>query len=166
MQNANTLFAVMRSRGEKGQPVERLYRMLFNQELYLRAYAKLYPNRGAMTPGATLETADEMSLEKVNSIIEAIRHERYSWTPVKRTYIKKANGKLRPLGLPTWSDKLLQEVIRSILEPFYEPQFSPHSHGFRPQRGCHTALMEVQHTWTGTKWIIEGDISSFFDRTS
>jgi hypothetical protein len=102
MQNANTIFAVMRSRGEKGQPVERLYRMLFNQELYLRAYAKLYPNQGAMTPGATLETADEMSLEKANSIIEAIRHERYSWTPVKRTYIKKANGKLRPLGLPMW----------------------------------------------------------------
>ena len=158
MQNADILFAVMRSRGEKGQPVERLYRLLFNQELYLRAYAKLYPNKGSMTPGATPETIDEMSLKKIDSIIEAIKFERYQWTPVRRTYIKKANGKLRPLGLPTWSDKLLQEVIRSILEAYYEPQFSPNSHGFRPHKGCHTALIDVRNTWTGTRWIIEGDI--------
>jgi len=163
MQNADILFAVMRSRGEKGQPVERLYRLLFNQELYLRAYAKLYPNKGSMTPGATPETIDEMSLKKIDSIIEAIKCERYQWTPVRRTYIKKANGKLRPLGLPTWSDKLLQEVIRSILEAYYEPQFSPNSHGFRPHKGCHTALIDVRNTWTGTRWIIEGDISSYFD---
>ncbi len=163
MQNANTLFAVMRTCGEKGQPVKRLYRMLFNRELYLQAYAKLYSNEGAMTPGVTPETADEMSLKKIDNIIESVKFERYRWTPVRRTYIKKANGKLRPLGLPTWSDKLLQEVIRSILEAYYEPQFSPHSHGFRPNKGCHTALMEVHKTWTGTKWIIEGDISSYFD---
>jgi group II intron reverse transcriptase/maturase len=163
MQNANTLFAVMRTCGEKGQTVKRLYRMLFNRELYLQAYAKLYSNEGAMTPGVTPETADEMSLKKIDNIIESVKFERYRWTPVRRTYIKKANGKLRPLGLPTWSDKLLQEVIRSILEAYYEPQFSPHSHGFRPNKGCHTALMEVHKTWTGTKWIIEGDISSYFD---
>lgn len=99
MQNANTLFAVMRTRGEKGQPVERLYRMLFNQELYLQAYAKLYSNQGAMTPGTTLETVDEMSLEKINSIIEAIKHERYRWTPVKRTYIKKSQWKTAAAGV-------------------------------------------------------------------
>jgi group II intron reverse transcriptase/maturase len=163
MQNANTIFAVMQERGEKGQPVERLYRMLFNQALYMQAYAKLYPNKGAMTPGATPETVDGMSMDKIDNIIEAIRYERYQWTPVRRTYIKKSNGKLRPLGLPTWSDKLLMEVIHSILEAYYEPQFSKHSHGFRIGRGCHTALMEVQKTWTGVKWIIEGDISAYFD---
>lgn len=163
MQNANTIYAVMQERGKKGQPVERLYRMLFNKELYLQAYAKLYPNKGAMTPGVTPETADGMSMEKIDSIIEAIKYERYQWTPVRRTYIKKANGKQRPLGLPTWSDKLLQEVIRFILEAYYEPQFSDFSHGFRPGRGCHTALVKVQKTWTGVKWIIEGDISSYFD---
>lgn len=162
MQNTNSLFAVMQERGRKGQPVERLYRMLYNPELYLKAYAKLYPNKGAMTPGATPETVDGMSLGKINNIIEAIRYERYQWTPVRRTYIKKANGKLRPLGLPTWSDKLLQEVIRSILDAYYEPQFSKHSHGFRPGLGCHTALIEVR-TWSGTKWFIEGDISQYFD---
>ncbi len=163
MQNANTIFAVMQERGTKGQPVERLYRMLFNKTLYLQAYAKLYPNKGAMTPGATPETVDGMSTGKIDNIIEAIKYERYQWTPVRRTYIKKANGKLRPLGLPTWSDKLLMEVIRSILEAYYEPQFSKHSHGFRTGRGCHTALMEIQKTWTGVKWIIEGDISAYFD---
>ncbi|MFO7528879.1 MAG: reverse transcriptase/maturase family protein, partial [Marinobacter sp.] len=117
-------------------------------------------------PGVTPETADGMSTDKIDSIIEAIKYERYQWKPVKRTYIKKTNGKLRPLGLPTWSDKLLQEVIRSILDAYYDPQFSEHSHGFRQSRGCHTALQELQHTWRGTKWIIEGDITDCFDRTS
>jgi len=162
MQNADTIFAVMQERGRKGQSVERLYRMLFNPVLYLKAYAKLYPNKGAMTPGVTPETVDGMSRGKIENIIKALRSESYQWTPVRRVSIKKANGKLRPLGLPTWSDKLLQEVIRSILEAYYEPQFSKHSHGFRPGLGCHTALIEVR-TWTGTKWFIEGDISQYFD---
>ena len=162
MQNANTIFAVMQERGKKGQPVERLYRMLFNPDLYLKAYARLYSNQGAMTPGVTPETADGMSMEKINKIIKALRAERYQWTPVRRVFIKKANGKLRPLGLPTWSDKLLQEVIRSLLEAYYEPQFSRHAHGFRPDLGCHTALIEIR-SWTGTKWFIEGDISQCFD---
>ena len=116
-----------------------------------------------MTPGATTETVDAMSLAKIDDIIEAIRQERYHWTPVRRTYIPKSQGK-RPLGLPTWSDKLLQEVIRQLLEAYYEPQFSPYSHGFRPGRGCHTALREIQQ-WHGTKWFIEGDICSYFDHT-
>lgn len=162
MQSADTILAVMQERGKKGQSVERLYRMLYNPELYLKAYAKLYPNKGAMTPGVTPETVDGMSLKKIQNIIAALRDEKYDWTPVRRVHIKKANGKLRPLGLPTWSDKLLQEVIRSLLEAYYEPQFSKRSHGFRPGLGCHTALIEVR-TWTGTKWFIEGDISQYFE---
>ena len=136
---------------------------MYNPDLYLRAYAHIYRNDGAMTQGVTEETADGMALEKIGSIIEALRYERYRWTPVRRVNIPKKNGKTRPLGIPTWSDRLVQEVIRMILEAYYEPQFSEHSHGFRPERGCHTALSEMTRTWTGTKWFIEGDIKGCFD---
>src|SRR5437879_6920009 len=116
-----------------------------------------------MTPGVTRETVDGMNLGKIEAIIDALRRERYRWTPVRRTYIeKKGSSKKRPLGLPTWSDKLLQEVLRLILEAYYEPQFSDRSHGFRPGRGCHTALQDVAETWTGTTWFVEGDISDCF----
>ncbi|HMA35902.1 MAG TPA: reverse transcriptase domain-containing protein [Chloroflexia bacterium] len=163
MREADTILEVIRERGRQGLPLERVYRLLFNQELYLRAYARLYRNKGAMTPGSTPETVDGMTLGKIAALIDALRQERYRWTPVRRTQIPKANGKLRPLGLPSWSDKLLQEVMRSLLEAYYEPQFSNHSHGFRPGRGCHTALNTVQQTWTGTRWFIEGDIAQYYD---
>jgi group II intron reverse transcriptase/maturase len=116
-----------------------------------------------MTPGADGETVDDMSLGKIGRIIDALRHERYRFSPVRRVYIEKKNGKLRPLGLPSWSDKLVGEVIRLLLEAYYEPQFSDRSHGFRPRRGCHTALTEVAVAWTGTTWFIEGDIARCFD---
>ena len=164
MRTAKTILNIIRKRGQRGLPVENIYRLLYNPNLYLRAYAKLNSNAGAMTPGVTSETVDGMSLDKINTIIEALRYERYRWTPVRRTYIPKKNGKLRPLGMPSWSDKLLQEVIRSILEAYYEPQFSQHSHGFRPHRGCHTALKEITQKGRATKWFIEGDISACFDR--
>ena len=166
MREADTILEVIRERGRHGLPLERVYRLLFNQELYLRAYARLYRNKGAMTPGSTPETVDGMMLGKIEALINALRQERYRWTPVRRTHIPKGNGKTRPLGLPSWSDKLLQEVIRSLLEAYYEPQFSDHSHGFRPGRGCHTALQAVQRTWTGTRWFIEGDIAQYFDQAS
>ncbi|MEV0169311.1 IS1634 family transposase [Nonomuraea fuscirosea] len=154
MQTAAALLEIIHERGKKGLPLERLYRHLFNPELYLRAYGKIYRNDGAMTSGASPETVDGMSLKKIQAIIEALRHERYRWTPVRRIYIdKKDLSKKRPLGWPTWSDKLLQEVIRSLLEAYYEPQFSGRSHRFRPGRGCHTALREVQRQWCGTVWF-------------
>ncbi|MPZ71475.1 MAG: maturase, partial [Actinobacteria bacterium] len=166
MQTAEALLEIIHERGKKGLPLERLYRHLFNPELYLRAYGKIYRNDGALTPGATGETVDGMSLRKIQAIIDALRYERYRWSPARRVYIDKkgAPGKYRPLGLPSWSDKLLQEVIRSLLEAYYEPQFSSRSHGYRPDRGCHTALREVYDSWRGTAWFIEGDISQCFDR--
>jgi len=111
-----------------------------------------------------METVDAMSLAKIEAIIAALRHERYRWPPVRRVYIaKKHSTQKRPLGRPTWADKLLQEVIRLILEAYYDPPFSPHSHGFRPGRGCHTARGEITKRWKGVKWCIEGDISQCFD---
>jgi group II intron reverse transcriptase/maturase len=115
-----------------------------------------------MTPGADGETADGMSLAGIGRIIGALRHERYRFQPARRVYIPKKNGKLRPLGLPSWSDKIVGEVIRLLLEAYYEPRFSGRSHGFRPGRGCHTALTEVARTWTGATWFIESDISDCF----
>jgi len=115
-----------------------------------------------MTKGVTDETVDGMSVEKIDRMIELLREEKYQWKPARREYIPKKNGKKRPLGIPTWGDKLLQEVMRQILEAYYEPQFSEHSHGFRPNKGCHTALQEIQ-IWKGTRWFIEGDIAKYFD---
>ncbi len=163
MQSAATVLDVLRDRGRRGLPCDELYRQLFNPHLYLLAYGRLYSNDGAMTPGADGETVDDMSLGKIGRIIDALRCERYRFAPVRRVYIEKKNGKLRPLGLPSWSDKLVGEVIRLLLEAYYEPQFSGRSHGFRPGRGCHTALTEVAVSWTGTTWFIEGDISDCLD---
>ncbi len=139
--------------------------MLKCKELYLQAYGKLYANQGALTPGTDPEdTVDGMSLKRIDAIIERLDKGCYEWKPSRRTYIgKKRSHKKRPLGMPTWSDKLLQEVMRMILEAYYEPQFRGSSHGFRPNRGCHTALKDINRTWTGTKWFIETDIKGCFD---
>jgi retron-type reverse transcriptase len=163
MRRADTVLGIIRDRGRRGLPLEDLYRQLYNPDLYLRAYGRLYANKGAMTPGVNGETVDGMTMAKITAIIADLRRERYRWTPVKRTYIPKKNGKVRPLGLPSWSDKLLGEVIRSILDAYYDPQFSRHSHGFRPGRGCHTALQEVEAGWKGTRWFVEGDVRACFD---
>jgi len=162
MQKAEVVLGVLRERGRKGLPLTQLYRQMFNRELYLLAYGNIYSNQGAMTPGASEETADGMSEEKINQITGLMRNERYRFSPARRVYIPKKNGKLRPLGLPSWSDKLVGEVVRLLLEAYYEPVFSDRSHGFRKRRGCHTALREINDTWTGTTWFIEGDISDCF----
>lgn len=154
---------IFADRGSRGLPLERLYRELYSPDLFLMAYAKIRANDGAMTPGVTEETVDGMSVAKIHRIIETLRDGTFVWSPTRRTYIPKKNGKLRPLGLPTWTDKLLQEVIRLILEAYYEPQFLDCSHGFRPGRGCHTALTQVQSRFTGATWFIEGDIKGCFD---
>jgi len=163
MRDAETVLAVIQERGKRGLPLDDLYRQLFNPDLYLRGYGRLARNKGALTQGITKETVDGMSQHVIEQIIEALRFERFRWMPTRRVYIPKKNGKKRPLGMPVWTDKLVQEVMRSLLEAYYEPQFSAHSHGFRPGRGCHTALTEIRKGWTGVKWFIEGDIKGCFD---
>jgi group II intron reverse transcriptase/maturase len=132
--------------------------------MFLAAYGKLYVNTGSMTEGTDpTDTIDGMSLSRIDATIEALATGTFKWKPARRVYIPKANGKKRPLGIPGWTDKMVQEVIRKILEAYYEPQFSKHSHGFRPGKGCHTALHEIASTWRGTRWFIEGDIKGCFD---
>ena len=100
MRSAETVLAAHQDRGSKGLPLERVYKHLFDPELYLTAYGKIYRNAGATTRGSTDETVDGMSLQEVHDIIKLLRQERYRWTPVRRTEIPKANGRKRPLGIP------------------------------------------------------------------
>ena len=162
VQIADTILKAIEAKGRQALPLENIYRHLYNPDLFLRAYGRIAQNAGATTQGITNETADGMSMEKINTLIEQFRCERYQWTPVKRTYVPKKNGKRRPLGIPIWSDRLVQEVMRSILEAYYEPQFSDLSHGFRINRGCHSALRAVLR-WKDVEWFIEGDIKECFD---
>lgn len=141
----------------------RLYRYLLRPDIYYVAYQHLYSNKGAGTKGVTDDTADGFSEIYIENIIEALKNEMYQPKPVRRTYIKKSNGKMRPLGLPVFTDKLIQEAIRMILEAIYEPIFSDYSHGFRPVRSCHTALAQIKKEFTGARWFIEGDIKGCFD---
>ena len=141
----------------------RLYRYLLRPDIYYVAYQHLYSNKGAGTKGVTDDTADGFSEIYIENIIDALKNEMYQPKPVRRTYIKKSNGKMRPLGLPVFTDKLIQEAIRMILEAIYEPIFSDYSHGFRPSRSCHTALAQIKKEFTGARWFIEGDIKGCFD---
>ena len=136
---------------------------MLRPDIYYIAYQHLYSNNGAATKGVDEDTADGFSEEYVTRIIDALRSETYRPKPVRRTYIQKSNGKMRPLGLPTFTDKLVQEVMRMILEAVYEPVFSNYSHGFRPGRSCHTALSQLSHEFIGAKWFVEGDIKGCFD---
>lgn len=148
---------------DAGYKYERLYRQLYNQEMYLRAYQNIYAKEGNMTKGADGKNIDGMSLKRIDKIINSLKDESYQPIPAKRVYIPKKNGKKRPLGIPSFEDKLLQEVVRMILESIYESSFEETSHGFRPNRSCHTALIKIQTTFTAAKWFIEGDIKSCFD---
>ena len=142
---------------------ERLYRILFNEQMFYVAYQRIYANPGNMTPGSDGQTIDQMSIERIGKLIASLKDESYHPRPSRRVYIPKKNGKKRPLGIPSVEDKLVQEVVHMVLEAIYEGQFENTSHGFRPRRSCHTALTYIQHQFTGAKWFIEGDIKGFFD---
>lgn len=142
---------------------ERLYRNLFNEKMFYIAYQRIYAKPGNMTPGAYGKTIDQMSTQRIERLIENLKNETYQPVPARRTYIPKKNGKLRPLGIPSFEDKLVQEVTRMLLEAIYEGHFECTSHGFRPFKSCHTAMDDIQKHFTGAKWFIEGDIKGFFD---
>lgn len=149
--------------GQLDYKYERLYRLLFNEEMYFVAYQNLAPKQGNMAHGTDGKTIDQMNLARIENLIDSLRDESYQPKPARRKYIPKKNGKKRPLGIPSFEDKLLQEVVRMILEAIYEGHFEQTSHGFRPMRSCHTALTSIQVTFTGAKWFVEGDIKGFFD---
>lgn len=141
-----------------------LYRLLYNPSLYVMAYERLKSKPGNMTPGADGQTLDGFSFEAIEATIALMRHEQYQPTPVRRTYIPKASGKWRPVGVPSPRDKVIQECVRLMLESIYEPTFHDNSHGFRPGRSCHTALESLRRNWVGTKWVLKIDIAECFER--
>ena len=142
---------------------KRLYRNLYNPEFFLLAYERTQAKPGNMTAGNDGNTIDGMSMKRIDSLIQKLKDFSYQPKPARRTYIPKANGKMRPLGIPAFDDKLVQEVVRMILESIYEPTFQNSSHGFRPKRSCHTALQYIKRNYTGVKWFVEGDIKGCFD---
>lgn len=154
---------VIRNASKEGKIITDCYRLMYKKELWIKAYAKLYQNSGNLTKGTSEETIDGFSLQKIDDIIEELKAGTFRFAPVRRVYIPKANGKKRPLGVPNFKDKLVQEVMRMVLENVYEPTFSENSHGFREGRSCHTTLSQIKNTWKGLTWCIEGDIKGFFD---
>ena len=165
MQNAEKVLSILnqKSRQHENYVFDRIYRNLFNEDFYLNAYRKIYAKQGNMTAGVDGKTIDGFNKAAIAKLIQKMRSETYYPYPVKRAYIPKKNGKMRPLGIPAFEDKLVQEVMRQILEAIYEPVFSPNSHGFRPGKSCHTALYQIKNTAKGSNWVIEGDITGCFD---
>lgn len=162
MQSIPQLMEILMDRGARGLPLERVYRHVCREDLLLQCYSQIGTNAGAMTRGVTDETVDGMSLTRIHQISQILRDGDWDWKPVRRVLIPKKSGKMRPLGLPTWSDKLVQQAVKVVLEAYYEPQFSNRSFGFRRGLGCHDALAGISR-WNGVTWFIEGDISKCFD---
>lgn len=159
----NLLSSLKTHSSDRSYTFERLYRNLYNRELFALAYQNIYASQGNMTKGTDGKTIDAMSLNRIDGIIASLKDESYQPQPSRRTYIPKKNGKMRPLGIPSFNDKLVQECVRLLLEAIYESSFAKTSHGFRPNHSCHTALNQVQVCFTGVKWFVEGDIKGFFD---
>ena len=159
----NVLNSLRKHSNHTSYVYDRVYRNLYNLAFFLQAYQNIYANSGSMTPGVDGQTFDAMSMERIDRLIAALRDESYHPNPAKRTYIPKKSGKLRPLGIPSVDDRLVQEVVRMLLESIYEGSFEETSHGFRPNKSCHTALRQVQNRFVRGKWFVEGDIKAFFD---
>ncbi|WP_160724644.1 reverse transcriptase/maturase family protein [Bacillus sp. USDA818B3_A] len=164
MRNPKVVLANLAGKSsEETYKYTRLYRNLYNPEFFYLAYQNIYAKPGNMTEGINNDTVDGMSLEKLNNLIERLKDQTYQPNPIRRVYIPKRNGKKRPLGIPSFEDKLVQEVLRMVLENIYEGKFEDTSHGFRPERSCHTAIMQIQKRFSGVRWFVEGDIEGFFD---
>jgi group II intron reverse transcriptase/maturase len=163
MTSTHRFLEIMHKLGTEKKTVSKVFRRMLDLDLFIAAYTELAQNKGSLTPGTDGETIDGTTIEKLEQLIQTVREKTFRWTPVRRVYIPKKNGKKRPLGIPNWQDRIVQIVLKMVLESYYEPIFLDCSHGFRPKRGCHTALLTIRKRWNGTKWFIEGDIKACFD---
>lgn len=138
------------------------YKRFFDPEEYKKAYNSIKSSPGYMTPGVDGETIDGFKTEIYEKIIHDMKTRKFQFSPVKRVNIPKPDGRIRPLGISTLRDKLVQYIFARILEENFEQKFLDASHGYRPNRSCHTAILSVRK-WNGCTWIIEGDLQSYFD---
>jgi RNA-directed DNA polymerase len=147
-----------------------LHDLLTWEPLMSWAFDKLMTNRGSRTAGIDgmdNRTAQANKASILADLRAALKAGTYQHQPVRRAYIPKGKGKRRPLGIPTLTDRLVQMMVKATLEPIFESDFLPCSHGFRPQLSCHTAMAHL-HLMTASRrrkmyWIIEGDITGCFD---
>ncbi len=167
VQQPTILLAILSKMAQKpGVQFDKLFQKLYNVNLWLLAYQQIAPKPGNMTAGVDGKTIDKAGFKLITDLIADLKASRYKPCPARRVYIPKATGKLRPLGIPSFRDKLLETVLKLILEAIYEPTFSRRAHGFRPERSCHTALEQIKTEMTGTRWWVEGDIKGFFDHVN
>lgn len=168
MRSAEAILSILAQKSTRNNTFvfDRLYRNLFNPDFYLLAYSNIYAKAGNMTLGADGSTIDGFNTARVEKLIAALKQETYYPKPVRKTLLPKKRGGQRPVGIPSFEDKLVQEVVRMLLQAIYEPTFKDSSHGFRPNRSCHTALVQIKTTCKGTSWVIEGDIANCFDSIS
>lgn len=163
MQQAENLLAILGRMGCKPQvKFDKLFQKLYNVNLWLMAYQTIAAKPGNLTAGVDGKTIDGAGLKLIEELIADLKAARFKPKPVRRTYIPKSNGKFRPLDILTFKDKLVQTVLKLILQAIYEPTFTDTSHGFRPNRSTHTALQQVKRM-EGVSWWVEGDIKGFFD---
>ncbi len=151
----------------RGWDNSELYRLMYKQDLYILAYERIKNRPGNTTPETNDETLDGFSVAAIEELIQDMRAEKYRCKPVRTVYIPKSNGKMRKLGIPCTKDKIVQEVVRMVLEAIYDSPhgsyFKAESHGFRRSKSCHSALKDIQARWSGVTWFIEGDIKACFD---
>lgn len=146
---------------------DRLYREIAREDFLLYAYEQIKDNRGSSTPGVDGKSKANWTLKDLRATVAALCEGTYHPQPVRRVYIPKKSGKLRPLGIPTFTDRVVQSAVTLILEAIYEPVFLDCSHGFRPNRSCHTAFQTIRDTpQVRMDWVVEGDVEGCFDNIS
>lgn len=159
----NQYFVYLR-KGKEETDMELLEEIL-NQNNLNKAYKKVVANKGvAGVDGITVEEEFDYLKENKDRIINQIRKRKYKPQPVKKVQIPKENGKMRNLGIPTVTDRIIQQAIFQVISPIFEKQFNDNSFGFRPNRSCEQAIIRaLEYLNDGYEWIVDIDLEKFFD---
>ena len=154
------------SEREPGKRFDQLWRIITSETWLWHAWQRILGNKGSQTAGVDGQTVDDLDFSRIRQLAEKLKNGTYRPKPVRRVFIPKANGKMRPLGIPTIEDRVVQQAVRMALEPIFEADFLDCSHGFRRHRSTLTALHDVAVAYSRTSYIVEGDIVGCFDNIS